>query len=520
MQLFDSALTNYQKFKQQPQAPECIENQSIEYQIAYVYFKQKDYQKAATHFKTFVASGVEDPSKINDAYLRLGDSYFVTSTYQKAINAYSHSQKLNAKTADYTVFQTAISYGFLKNKTKKIHLLNQLVSNYPKSLYRDDAFYVLGTTYTSMNKNRQALESYDQLLREYPKSSFVPRVLLKKGLIFYNDNKNDKALAMYKEAVRRYPNTAIAQEAVRNARQIYVDTGRVDEYADWVKNLDFINVSNAELDNDMYESAEKQFVMNDYAKAISAFKKYLQNFPKGLHALQVHFYLAQSLESQHREGETFSHYQYVVEQQQNEFTEQALSKLSQLYLNDKKWDKAMPLLIRLEQVADHSQNILFAQSNLMKAYYNKENFEQAEVYAERVLAHSGIDTKIQSDAYVIIARSAIKTGNETKARTAYQKVSATASGELKAEALYYDAYFKHQDGNYKNSNKVVQKIASDYAAYKYWGAKGLIVMAKNFYELKDAYQATYILESVKKNFKQFDDVVQEATAELKRIKKG
>lgn len=43
-------------------------------------------------------------------------------------------------------------------------------------------------------------------------------------------------------------------------------------------------------------------------------------------------------------------------------------------------------------------------------------------------------------------------------------------------------------------------------------------MAKNFYALKDAYQATYILKSVIKNFKQFNDVVTEAETELNKIK--
>ena len=84
--------------------------------------------------------------------------------------------------------------------------------------------------------------------------------------------------------------------------------------------------------------------------------------------------------------------------------------------------------------------------------------------------------------------------------------------------MYYDAYFENKDGSYRVSNKIVQKIAADYSAYKYWGAKGLILMATNYYELQDAYQATYILESVLKNFAEFDDVVEEATKELNRIK--
>ncbi len=43
-------------------------------------------------------------------------------------------------------------------------------------------------------------------------------------------------------------------------------------------------------------------------------------------------------------------------------------------------------------------------------------------------------------------------------------------------------------------------------------------MAKNFYALKDAFQATYILESVIKNFAEFQDVVSVAKAELSKIK--
>ena len=43
-------------------------------------------------------------------------------------------------------------------------------------------------------------------------------------------------------------------------------------------------------------------------------------------------------------------------------------------------------------------------------------------------------------------------------------------------------------------------------------------MAKNFYDLKDAYQATYILESLIQNFSDYQETVDEAKVELARIK--
>lgn len=77
---------------------------------------------------------------------------------------------------------------------------------------------------------------------------------------------------------------------------------------------------------------------------------------------------------------------------------------------------------------------------------------------------------------------------------------------------------KIKTANSKNSNKAVQKLAKDYSGYKYFGAKGLIVMAKNYYQLKDDFSATSILESVIKNFSTYNDVVTEAQTELSIIK--
>ena len=92
-----------------------------------------------------------------------------------------------------------------------------------------------------------------------------------------------------------------------------------------------------------------------------------------------------------------------------------------------------------------------------------------------------------------------------------------AKGELAAEALYYDVYFKNKEGKFEDSNKAVQKLTKDYSGYRYYGAKALVVMAKNFYGLKDSFNATYILENVVKNFTEFEDVTAEAKAELEKI---
>ncbi len=515
---FGEAIITFKQFLADANAQNTPEFKNINYNLGYAYFKQKDYDQAITSFQSYIASNKDDKTRLNDAYLRLGDSHFVSAKYWPAMEAYNKAIEMKGVDSDYAAFQKAISYGFVSRNEKKIEDLNIFIKNYPKSQLRDDAMFELGNTYVAEEKIESAVKTYDQLIAEYKGGSYSSKAILRQGLVYYNGGKNNEALAKLKKVVGEYPNTPEALEAVATARLIYMDTGRVDEYASWVKTLDFVEVTDAELDNDTYTAAEKHYLQNNTKQAISALSGYVAKFPNGVNALKANFYLAQSYFADGLENNAVSHYEFVIAKPRNEFTEQSLARLGQIHLKKADYAKAMPVLKRLETEADYPQNVTFAQSNLMKAYYEQQDYANAVTYADKVLANAKTDDRVKSDAQVIVARSAIKINDETKAKAAYAKLQSIAKGELAAEALYYDAYFKNKEGKFEASNTAVQKLAKDYSGYKYFGAKGLVLMAKNFYGLKDSFQANYILESVIKNFKDYPDVIEEAQTELNLIK--
>ena len=514
----DDAILGYREFKGMSAAKGSDEYADLDYNIGYAYFKKNDYSQAVNYFKSYTSSANAEGAKKNDALLRLGDTYYVTSQYWPAMEAYQKAIDNGVSNADYAAFQKAISYGFVNRNDTKIEELNSFTNRYPRSPYRDDAMYELGNTYVAANNVSQGIESYNRLIRDVPQSALVPKAMLRQGLIYYNNNDGNKALERLRKVVAEYPNTPEAKQAVSTARNVYVDLGRTDEYASWVRNIDFVEVSDADLDNTTYEAAENQYLNNNTEKAITNFEKYIQNFPNGIHSINANFYLAQLYYRNGNVDRSIPNYKYVTSKPKNEFSEQALARLSQIYLEKKDYTQALPLLEKLETQADNEQNVVFAQQNLMKSYYETGNFAKANSYAEKVLNNSSAETEARNDARIMVARAAIKSGNDSKARSAYKEVQKTATGELGAEALYYDAYFKHKDGNHEASNAAVQILAKDFAGYKLWGAKGLVLMAKNFYALDDAYQATYILENVTKNFQKYPEVVKEAQAELAKIK--
>lgn len=515
---FSDAMLTFKQFAGFAEAKSTPEYKNINYNIGYTHFKLKEYDQAATYFQNHIDAVKDDKVRLNDSYLRMGDSHFVSAKYWPAMEAYNKAIELKSVDADYAAYQKALSYGFVNRNDKKIDDLNAFLKNFPKSQYRDDVLFELGNTYTNNNKSDLALKAYDQLISEYKNGSFAAKAILRQGLIYYNDNKQQLAITKLKKVASEYPRTPEALEAVNTARQIYVDTGNVNEYADWVKTLDYVEVSDADLDNTSYESAEKQYLQNNPKGAITGFSNYVTRFPNGIHSLKANFYLAQLYFADGLENNAIPHYEFVVTKPRSEFTEQSLARLTEIHLKKKDYAKAIPALKRLEAEADFPQNITFAQSNLMKSYYEQKDYSNAVSYADKVLANQKVDDRIKSDAQMIIARSAIKTNDEAKAKAAYAKLQAIAKGELAAEALYYDAYFKNKEGKYEPSNTVVQKLAKDYSGYKYFSAKGLVLMAKNNYAMKDSFQATYILESVIKNFTEFPDVVEEAQKELDAIK--
>ena len=515
---FNESLISFKQFMAFPESKNTSEYKNINYNIAYSYFKLKEYDQAGDFFQAHVEAVKDDKIRLNDAYLRLGDSRFVTAKYWTAMDAYNKAIDFKSIDADYAAFQKAISYGFVTKNDKKIDDLNKLIATYSKSQYRDDALFELGNTYVAEKNYDLAIKTYDQLLTEFKKGSYASKSILRQGLIYYNTEKDDLAIAKFKKVAAEFPKSPEALEAVSSARIIYVDNGKVDEYATWVRTLDFVSVTDAELDNDTFEAAEKQFLQNNTKQAIAGFSSYVSKFPNGNHALNANFYLAQSYYADGLEANSVTNYEYVISKSRNEFTEQALARLAEIHIKSNDNTKLVPILKRLETEADFPQNITFAQANLMKTYYEQKDYVNAVLYADKVLSNPKTDDKVKSDAQIIIARAAFNSNDLPKARQAYSKLLTIAKGELAAEALYFDAYFKNSDGKFEESNTVVQKLTKDYSGYKYFGAKGLVVMAKNFYGLKDSFQATYILDSVIKNFTSFPDVVEGAQKELDSIK--
>ena len=514
---YSKALKLFKDFSQLALGFQINESENLNYNLAYTYFKLKQYGNAINNFQLFIDNKPSDLVILNDSFLRMADSYFVISQYNLAINAYQSALDLNKTESDYATFQIAVSNGYLGQIESKISGLNKVI-NYKSSYLKDQALFELANTYANQYQPSKAIEIYTDLITGYSSSYLVSRALLRKGLIEYNQNDIQSALNSFNSVATRYPSTAEAFQAISSSRSIYIDLGQVNNYALWVNSLGYMSTTDSELGAATYQAAEKQYLDNNIKKAIELFNGYIISFPNGKQLTKAHFYLAELYDISALPANALPHYQYVYKQPISEFLEVALFKTSEILLDSEDFKEALNILLQLESKSKNSQNRLYAQSNLMKVYFRLENYDDAIYYAEMILQNSKTDNYIKTDAYIIIARAAMQTNNEIEARAAYSQVQSIANGSMGAEAQYYEAYFIFLDGDFEASNKSLQVLIKNFSSYRYYASKGLILMAKNFYALGDNFQATYILENIIQNFADFVEITDEAQLELERIK--
>lgn len=504
MNRFKEASYHYLSFINNKNSKEVNEYKDGIYGLAYSLFQQKKYKEALAYFEKYILTS-QNALKKNNAELRVGDCYYVTKNYEDALISYQKVIDAKIAQVDYAIYQKALAYGFLGKNQQKKEVLLQLQKEFLSSAYLDKSYYQLGNLYVHQGDEEAAVLAYDNLINRFPKSSFVAKTQVKKGLVFFNSGKNEEALSTLKTVVANSPGTQEAVQAVKIAEQVYKELDEVEAYAAWVKTLEFVNISDAEIDKTMFEALETRYLSRNLRETITSGKKYLANFPNGIYALNAHFYVAQAYFNLDEKQKSIPYYSDVLQRNVNEYSEISTNRLSQVYLENEAWDLASPLLIRLENESSNVLNVVYAQSNLMKYYFVKKEYTKALAYTYKVLDNEKSSEQAVTDAYVYGARSSIFTNELGKAKEFYQKLETLGKGEVLAEANYYKALWLRNSQNYKASNAQVQILASKYQNYKYWGIKGLLLMAQNFHELKDDFQASFILKNIIENSEEFPE---------------
>jgi tetratricopeptide (TPR) repeat protein len=487
------------------------------YNLGYTAFHQKKYDEAIGYFSKFLKFDNTEQKMINDALLRIADCYFIKKDFNKAITYYDKVINKGGNESDYALYQKASCYGAQGNFNEKINVLNTLVNRYRKSPLYTEALYEIGSTYLTINDQRHAISSFDKIVREKPHSTYAKKALMKTGLLYYGNNQTNQAVKVFKQVIKKYPASVEATEALNALKNIYTETGKIDEYIAYAKKLDFVQVSTSEEDSLTFVSGESFYISGNCDEAINALSKYVSKFPKGGFIIKSYYYLADCYARKDDLNSALVYFKKILEFPDNEYTLKALLSEARIEFDNKDFENSYQHYSRLNEIAESKSVILEALDGMMRSAFYTGEMKKAADAARMLLKTEKVSEDQIVFAHYVLAKTAYEKGNMKEALKEFSITDKLTSGEWGAESKYRLAEIAFKDKNYDKAEKEIYSLSDNYPEYPYWVAKGFILLSDIYLLRGNAFQAKQTLKSIIDNY-EGEDLKQVAREKLEKIK--
>jgi len=490
------------------------------YNFGYISYHKGDFTNAAKEFNYFVNQGVECKNFESDAWMRIGDCYFMSRNYSKAITAYNNASKLDKKNADYALFQTGMGYGALGDANAKINSMNTLCREYNNSSFYDRALYETGMAYLGTNDERSAIGAFGRLVKERPRSSYARQGQVKIGMLYYGNDQYEQALTALKKVVKDYPNTEEARESVNIIRSIYMETNRTQEFFAYT-NENGIVTSVSEKDSLAFATAERFFQEGKYENTLHAVNQYIESNPNGVYLLKINYYGLVSLEKMGKANQTKPYLEYIISQPDNDYTDNALLKIAEMEYKNSEYAKARDYYSRLLEITENQKIRTDALEKKMFCEFELNNYSKAIEDANQL---SSLDlTQAQKDKMNYVAGvSLFNQKDYVSAAAKLQDCAHSDRTEIGAKAAYYDVL---TNWNLKDIDKTEEKvfyISDNFGDYNYLVANAFLVLSDVYVAKGNIFQARETLKSVIENYpddQYKNDIVKAAQNKLSKIEK-
>ena len=525
----NNALKTYQQFINSPMASNTDVYPLAYYNLGYLYLNNGEFNNASIRFKEFINyDNNSDKLRQSDSWLRIGDCYFIQKQYNNAITSYSNAVKINDKNADYAYYQQAMGYGALGKTNEKINCLNIVTERYKKSTFYDKALYEIAMSYLGTNDNRSAITAFERVAKEKPRSSYARKSLMKIGMIYYNNNENEKALERLKNVVAEYPNTDESREALNIISNIYRDMNDIQSYFDYIEKNKLAVISIDKQDSLSFKTIEDFYAKRDYKETLKGAEKYLEKHPNGAYLLKVHYYAMKSMENSNNISEIRPHIEYIINQPDNDYTDQALLLIARMDYDNSDYTSSASHYNRLIDITENQQILTEATEGCMKCYYFNTEYDKAIEKANKLIMMAEISDNQKIQANYILGKSYFDKNDFGEALKYFKYCTdavngqgSSENGEMGAECGYYSALCLYELKKYDEAEEKIFEVSDNYNSYLYWTARAFIALSDVYVAKDNTFQAKETLKSVIENYPQdeqhYNEIIEEAERKLNNI---
>jgi tetratricopeptide (TPR) repeat protein len=460
----------------------------------------------------FLQSNPSGDQKKADANMRIADGYFVLKDNLEAVKHYKNVIALHAQYEDQALYYMALTYGYMEGKSQeKVSNLLNIINNFPESRYVQISVLQVAQTYKSDEEYDKALTYFNKIVIDYPNSTQVVDAKINIADIHFKQGRTQQAETEYIDILNEFGNDQRVCKTVTNAlKDMYTQSNQLDKIDD-LGQYSCFDITEDEKQNLYYIPAVQAYfdstlsVQARYTNAIPKLETYLNKYPTGKYHDEIRFYLGNAHFGLNNEAKGVAVYQELLQSPNGIYTEFSAARVASYFYNQDDYVQAIPYYKRLEQTSSDPERLSNAKLRLMVCHYNLENWQNAALYAGKVIKDNTYPTDILEEAHYIRAKSNYNQEYYMDAAASLFWLRDNLSSIRGAEARYLLADIKFRDNDLAGTLTEIENLLKMRPSYNYWVAKGIMLRSKVYMAQDNLFQAEQDLKSIIQHYQIQDD---------------
>ncbi|UFH52406.1 tetratricopeptide repeat protein [Spirosoma sp. KNUC1025] len=488
------------------------------YGLGYAYYNKKDYATAANYFRDFVSkrAGADDQAQVQDATIRLADSYLATKQYDNALRSYDQAISQNAADKDYASYQKAVTLSYLGRDADARAQFDQVQRQYPNSRFVDESLFQRANVDFEKGSYQVAIQGFTKLIQDKPNSTLIPAALLKRAIAYGNIQQYDPAVADYKRILDNYGDSEQAQSALLGIQNALSDSGRPEEFSQVLGQYKKSNPGSTDVERVQFDNAKDIYANGKYAQAIQSLQTFMQEYPNSPNTNEARYYIAESYRQTNDPANALRFYNQIVADNKSDFLIRAATRAADLEAKQKNYPRAIRNYQLILSKASGKPEQVTAQLGLMDTYYAIPKLDSAAILARDIVAAGSVVPGAQNRGQLMLGKVALGKGDYKMAQTEFDKTIALAKDVNGAEALFHLGEILYKQKKYKESIATLLKFNEQFSDFEFWKGKAFILVADNNVALDELTQAKAVLNSIIENSSD-ETIIAEAKQKLASI---
>lgn len=197
-------------------------------------------------------------------------------------------------------------------------------------------------------------------------------------------------------------------------------------------------------------------------------------------------------------------------------------RLAELEFANQSYSASKQLYKQLLAGAKNKKERCTAWLGLMENNYFLLQYDSANGYISEILSNGNATVDAENKALLYQGKIALKQGQNDKAVDAFINTINNAKDENGAEAQYLMGEMLFTQKQYKQSLETLYDLNNNFAAYEKWRSKAFLLIAENFIQMNEIFQAKATLNSIieKSTNKEWIDAAKKRLSEIEEKEKA